>query len=388
MSKVEFKYLKVTTMTVVMPMDGEVDLDRIFPLLEITRIDLPVTKRQTQKFKIPCCKIPGAILSARYKGITRGIVKSQSKRYFLNAITIDVSTLEKNVNIKLSKSKMQMCGATSLELAKQAAQYIIDHITRIQNMLEYIDNNPEIAKLTIDWIKEKTRGPPKLIILSDDNQLSQSIINHTITVPETIDPNVDKRIVEFILRFANEMTYHEDFCYQIDWICQLKSVVNKIPQILEFQKVMVNYNYDLGFNIDRKELVKRINGLNGFTARYENTVDHSVTIELPYKIPEGMRITKRKGKIPCHTFLVYRSGLVTQSGPNEDLMKPAYEYFNATINEIKEYVGKPGGLRKLKYSPCYNRIMTNAEIRNLQIIHPPITINPVIPLKSIDPINS
>ena len=47
-----FKDLDVTTMTLVARFDGEINLNPIFCLLPITKIDLPEKKRNTKKMKI------------------------------------------------------------------------------------------------------------------------------------------------------------------------------------------------------------------------------------------------------------------------------------------------------------------------------------------------
>jgi hypothetical protein len=63
-----------------------------------------------------------------------------------------------------------------------------------------------------------------------------------------------------------------------------------------------------------------------------------VTIELPYKVKDPSR--KKKSKKPCHTFLVYQSGLVTQSGPDEEMMKEAYLEFMAVYEDVRDLVVK------------------------------------------------
>ena len=113
---------------------------------------------------------------------------------------------------------------------------------------------------------------------------------------------------------------------------------------------MVNYNYDLGFDIDRWKLYSHINGLNGFSARYENTTDHCVTIQLPYEIPDHLLdVIVKKNKTQKHSFLVYKSGLVTQSGPCEELSREAYNLFNSTIKTLRPYIMKPSLTRLIKY---------------------------------------
>ena len=181
MSIVDFDCLKVTTMTVIVKLKGNVIIENIFPLLNITRLDLPPTSRQTKKFKIPYCGIPGAILSAKFRNITRGIVKSNSKRSFLNSITIDICTSKKNINAKLSGEIIHMCGPDSEELAIETANHIIDHLLKLQEELNYIhqtddtfndesdnrsDESPntnERLDRTLNWIKENTIGKDYIV---------------------------------------------------------------------------------------------------------------------------------------------------------------------------------------------------------------------------------
>ena len=415
MSVVDFDEHKVTTMTIIMPLKGEVDLNKIFPLLEITRIELKPTRRQTKKFKIPFCGLPGAILSARYKGCIRGIIKSTQTRCFLNAITIDISTEEKNVNIKLSKSKIQMCGATSVGLARKAANYVIAKLYGIQDELDYINSHSDEADAVCNWLKLVCKG---VGLDQDGNPIQQSWSDFrvengnqvsekepqetdqpqekepqpqqkepdqpqdvqqetaqpqpqqftfdpsfsyqtqtpsayelkTIKTIEEIPEHLDQRIALFLIKLSSDFAIYEDYCHQLEWVRSLNKVIEKPLEILDIVKVMVNFNYDLGFFVNRLALAERINGVNGFTALYKNTADHNVTIELPYTVPDGMKIIRRKDRVPCHTFLVYRSGLVTQSGPNEELMRPAYNLFNATINSFRSEISRPG-VRKLKYKP-------------------------------------
>lgn len=345
MSVLSFESHPVTTMTLVIPLVGTVNLDAAFGLLPITRLNLPQPKRQPQKYKIPHCGNPGAIFSLRYKGFTRGIIRSNSTKPFKNSITIDIATEKKNVSIKLSSTKIQMCGASSVEQGAEGANHIIQALLAIQDELEYIQKNRDLAQTTLEWLKHETHGAP--VERADES----GKLDHYIQTPtlSNYPSTVDGRIVNFLLRQHPDFLYHSDFCSELDWILTLKQATTRPLEIQQVCKAMVNYNYDLGFHIDRYQLVTRINGLNGFYARYDNAVEHNVTIELPYEVPAQHRAMRRKNKHPCHTFLVYMSGLVTQSGPGEELMREAYYRFNATINSIREHIMKPDIPRSLKY---------------------------------------
>ena len=415
MSLINFEYVPVTTMTVVISFTGRVNILQAFPLLEITRMKIEESNRRRQKFKIPHPGFPGAILSATYGGFTRGIVRSTTPKFFRNSITIDISTKKKNVNIKLSATGIQMCGPTSDDMAMEAANYLIDNLYKAQDMIDYIRFNPEIAEITLDWVKEHTKGESVLVAESTDKIIDQSkivfyqadgVINskdrenreksddsdvsndnnvapivgyvepevvfnesenvweqiqgyyvqrvnsnvipdeYTTGFPETIDKNIAK----FLVEQAPDYSRHDIYSIHLDWLMTLSEIIQRPVQVCKLQKAMVNYNYDLGFDVDRWELCRRIHGVNGFSARYENTTDHCVTIQLPYKIPQHLGdLIAKKNKLPKHSFLVYKSGLVTQSGPCEELSKDAYMLFNRTILNIRHYIVKKSPCRKMKY---------------------------------------
>lgn len=381
---IAFENLKVTTMTLVIPLIGSINLDAAFNLLRITRIHLPQPKRQSQKYKIPHCTDPGAILSLRYKGDTRGIIRSTSSSHFKNSITIDIATKDKNVSIKLSSTKIQMCGASSVQQGIEGSNYIINQLLEIQDILDYIQSNQALARSTVDWIKENTRGaqicrkndpvpntvnadaggtidnavqhPFGFVLVNSNGQLALNPGQVINTIPEYTDQfpqGIDIRIANFMLRQIFEHVYYTDYCLELDWILGLTIVTTRPLAIQQVHKAMVNYNYDLGFSVRRSELVRQINGLNGFYARYHNSIEHNVTIELPYEVPEQHRAMRKKNKNPCHIFLVYMSGLVTQSGPGEELMCEAYYRFNATINSIRDLIFKDNLPRTLKFKPAW-----------------------------------
>ena len=67
---------------------------------------------------------------------------------------------------------------------------------------------------------------------------------------------------------------------------------------------------------------------------------------MPYKLPEGQKSLRKKDKVPCHTFIVYKSGIVTQSGPGEELMEEVYYKFMGIIKDILPQIK----IVKTKYS--------------------------------------
>ena len=489
MSMLDFDSLKVTTMTVIAKLRGSVIIENIFPLLHITRLNLPPRTRINKKFKIPYCGIPGAILSAKFRDITRGIVKSEKKRSFLNSITIDLCTSVKNINAKLSGGKIHMCGPNSEALAAETANHIIEHCLEIQKELDYIHQNAENRDRAIQWLKDNTIGQDfivdqesqEIIELESGDVLQESenetiilnqgkikqkerhvkfegwnkgdfvtdnniicnqakvpyvllnskgikeiavlnknffvktdqedsgnfkyrfmdgegnpiimVLNSDLRVmkvksieipkeyPNKYPDNIDPRIVNFYIRYVCDFAYHHVYCQFLDGVKTITEVVSQDSTSLErelsidcIDMAMINYSYSIGMSIDRWALLNAINNRkNGFTARYCNSTDHSVTICLPYEMPDGG--VRKKNKPPRHTFMVHRSGIVTQSGPNIDLMRSAYYRFMSTILQIRQQIIQWNQPFNLKYIPVpksqrvVSLTITNNNIRrNLPII--------------------
>lgn len=356
MDIIPFEQHKITTMTIIIALNGSVNSMFAFQLLPVTRIQIYQT-RETSKCKLPHCKIPGSILSMRYLKNTRGVIRSKSSP-FKNAVTIDVSTTRKNISIKLSAFSIQMCGASSKDDGIEAATHIIDHLKRIQHVLNKIQDDMEGSLKCINWVKENTRGEkvdkPQWEVIECDNALLRvynpipdfSIVKPTVDIPE--DLNIE--VTQFLLSLCDDFLYHSDMMLKLDYIPNIHTIIENPLEIKSLNEAMVNYNYTLGFEVDRTALNLYIDGQNGFISRYNNALSNSVTIELPYEPSEDSTIKRRKNKIPHQTFLVYRSGSVTQSGPGGELMRDAYYLFMETIAQLRSYIEYKSNLH-LEYQP-------------------------------------
>lgn len=393
------KALKVTTMTLIFQLDCKIDLNKIFFLIPITKIPYELVSKARIRYKIPHYDKAGSILSMRYRGMTRGILRSTSGKHFKNSITLDLSLKDKNVNIKLcnsktrqSGSKMQMCGAKSLEQGMEGANEVLKKISHIQTILDRMEANPSLKQKCIDHLHramEEMSDPlwkyqpsttttiPSNVLGAIQDELQWKLGN----LPAT-KQDFEKLVREYIERFPEvkalpnwlreslvilrnlkyiepteeekkelDMEYVSLFLQEFEEIHSLEKFKEKISfienvgklydgnlNISEVSKAMVNFNYSLGGPIDRFELMKHFNGKGNFYSHFDNSTEHYVTIELPYKVKDPAR--KKKSKKPCHTFLVYQSGLVTQSGPDEEMMKEAYLEFMAVYEDGRDSVVK------------------------------------------------
>jgi len=393
------KSLKVTTMTLIFQLDCKIDLNKIFFLIPITKIPYELVSKARIRYKIPHYNKPGSILSMRYRGMTRGILRSTSGKHFKNSITLDLSLKEKNVNIKLCNSKtrqmgskMQMCGAKSLDQGMEGAKEVLNKISHIQDILNRVESNPEMKTKCIEHLHkamEETSDPlwkynpstlstiPANVLEAIQEELQwklgnisptkqgfeelireyvqrfpevkniSSWVRESLTILRNLkynDPSeeekkeLDMEYINLFLQEYEEIHSLDKFKEKISFIENIGNLYDGNLNISEVSKAMVNFNYSLGGPIDRFELMKHFNGKGNFYSHFDNSTEHYVTIELPYKVKDPSR--KKKSKKPCHTFLVYQSGLVTQSGPDEEMMKEAYLEFMAVYENVRDLVIK------------------------------------------------
>lgn len=167
---------------------------------------------------------------------------------------------------------------------------------------------------------------------------------------------IDKQIFDFLIASIEDYRYHEEYCKYIEEVINYKSVLLSDDD-LKFDKIytlMVNYSYSINMGINRALLARCVDELSRtdgfeFKAYYNNTTDYCVTIHMPYKVPNDMKLIKNKRNNKVHTFMVYESGIVTQSGPNIEMMKSAYIKFNNMIRMIANRISLKQLQYKLKY---------------------------------------
>src|SRR5690606_5654792 len=115
---------------------------------------------------------------------------------------------------------------------------------------------------------------------------------------------------------------------------------------------MVNHNYSLGFEPDREVLNTIVNGNYGFSSSFVHDFAASVSIGLWYDpaLRTGVTIDgkvipvpqtgnkKRKLEEHLNTILVWKTGQVTQSGPETAMCRQAYLLFMKIITDHADMI--------------------------------------------------
>lgn len=344
MSSIQFKDLKITTMTLIFKLEGMIDIRSAFHLLPITKIAFK-KHRESKKCDLPVSPIPGAILSMRYKEnkkeLVRGIIRND-KKSFKNSITLDISTKIKNISLKISRNTIQLCGAPSKAVGTEATMYIIEHLTNIKDCIDYINKNVSKYNDCVEWLKLNAKGAVSKKIISEKIvcknyiiNIQDEIVDHAIKL-STPPSYLDGKIMKFLTTYAEDLFYYSDFINKISNIRKFNTIYRDNLSIQQINEVMVNYNYNLGYKVNRLVLNELIDGRNGLYSHYDPNLVHCVTVELPY---EPLEVSEKKKKSKSSiTFLLYHSGSITMSGANYHIMERAFNVFMDTIEEIKEEI--------------------------------------------------
>ncbi len=277
---------------------------------------------------------------------------------FKNSISMDIVTEVKNVNIKLSSEKIQMCGATSDDIVVEAVGYLIGHINTVCEFIEFMRQQPQKSLETIKALTEQTRG--ELILQNKpDPEVEQGLVltkYQPILIPTGPWTYIDSKIYRYLSPLIQEAKFHDyDYSYLKEVFKLLTAVIENSELLVAEQPVeytcimksMVNYNYNLKFHIFNYKLQQELSRLflvcefyESCNSSYQNLRGRRVKITVPFTIPEDYKnkIKRNPGNPMDHTFTVTKKGPVTQSGPHEDLMPEVYYKVMGAIVSIKDRV--------------------------------------------------
>jgi len=326
MSVITYQNLPTTTLTSVTLLDGEIDIDHLYYLLPVTFLYLDKNYYK----KIPTCNIKGAILSIRYKGMNRGFPKDTC---FKNSVMIDLSMGNKNVSIKLSQKKIQLCGASSEKMSREASQIMIAYIKRIQELLQLLQKNKQETKRTIQWLVENTKY---------HHEKTKTYITRPPEDYHLVDydypEGVNETLAQWLMPFITDYVKHEDYVMFLDYIQKIFSiVVSDTINIHPIEVKMKNHNYLIPFVINRKKFFNFFNKLDGWIVIYDATWNTSVKL-LRLSEEKKSKIKNEEEELfdKYHTFLVFSTGSVTQTGPNPAEIEKFYNEFNTLVRENRD----------------------------------------------------
>jgi TATA-box binding protein (TBP) (component of TFIID and TFIIIB) len=294
----DFNLIKVSTKTIIAVSNLTFNLSLLYNYLPITEYVVVKRKRgRKKKTEIvdPNKDIPaGSIISLQNKNNVRGVVikkKKESKTYFLNSLTV-IIILEngKIINVKMSQNgKLQITGCKDNKHFMDCVKFIYKHIKETEEQIG------------------------------------------------------------------------EQLCYS--------KFPEENPKVI-FNVVMKNIDFKIGFSIQREKLDTYINEHTKFYSSFEGSVNTGVNIKIESKNPfdpeldclellsadeskeyltpysEYIRYLDKKDKKKdvvkdkYHTFLVFCSGSVIQSGSGRDMEKVHNELVSVLLNNREHFEEK------------------------------------------------
>lgn len=309
----DFNRLKPVTMTIIASYDvQELNLAAIFAFLPVTNQNLPshvnFQKKQGKIRLPPDLNKPGEIFSMRYDKQVRGIIRSEKAKSFSHSIIIDIGTSERIISVKLSRT-LELTGPTSFEIAREAAEAVLNHVRKCQENLDYLRNNREIAlSLKAKFIsggQEPTDDLGKKIwslFKEQTKGYSQDKISH---------------FLDFMLNFN-------------------RNLYTGTLRLGEFECEMANILFNLGYPINQVTFAQTMTQ-PPFSCNFINAKSASA-VNVYYNYIKFDRNTGQP-KQAKHTIRVNKSGHVRHSGPNLEAMKPVYYAFMQRVllyhNEIQ-----------------------------------------------------
>jgi hypothetical protein len=333
--EIDLYNLQPTTMTNIVEYQGDINLELAFKLIQICKIELIKTKTKRNKIKLPCIDPPGSILSLRFMDKTRGIMRTEKKKQFRNSITIDMSLGTKNVSLKLARTTIHMCGMRFPESSIEAANHLFEKLYDAQGLLNFIRKETKKIEILLSWIKSKAKIRTKRGNVKE------------IVFPLKMDRYKDevRKYITMLLSYSYYVEDLDEYVALLESIIATKEdVIIEKPEILRVRTVMRNYNYSLGFKVNRWLLRQAVNGHDGFIASYNNSTQHHVKIQLPFEdfeyenYKDVSREKKKQKKIKYHSFFIYKSGIVTQSGRKLKYMLEALKRLLSIIEEDYEEI--------------------------------------------------
>lgn len=322
---------QASTITMTATLTTEVNIPLCFDLLPVIQLKnrdgTPFVHPKNTRDKIPYFGVENAIICVKYKGQIRGI--RQNEGQMNNVVSIDLQTGNKNVNIKLARSRVQLTGASSDKMGETAFKVLCGHLNMIQGHIDYVRLlSPETIENTVEFM------------LNNFDTLNYELISSV--------KNIDTRFALYLLQFK-EMLTPEMFRNKVDKI--LNIVVadgqNVCKEQVDITDCIISnsvYNYNIGKEVSLIQLTKHLNK-KGFNVSFHNWNSTHLKLAIPIfddnsSLPSDESSksgsSTSSSKIRAHRFCLHRSGSCKQTSPTS--FEDAYNARMSFLNGISDYV--------------------------------------------------
>lgn len=362
----------VTTITLIIQIEGFFNTGLVYGLLPISKVEL-TPKNKRKKTRVRASEVvkdaeEGSIVSVRYLREVRGLRRSAQSPAFLNSITIDVFIEGRIVSVKLSCDLVQLCGATSRGQGAHAVEYLLAMIAQIQKLVAWKNANKESADVAFDRVArdaqkwfgdgaDKSSLPASGPAIAYSPEQPASVASNsppwgaaaTDLVPKTwaewssikmLSREPDAQLLyEFLSCRYEQLASFEVFVQDLDWFRKLSFVADSELAIMQVGQTpavdvsMLNRKFVLGRRIDLFDFKCYIHQRKDckFFAHYDAACEKFLIVECKGTVPFGN--FHRRSDTYFHTFMVYPSGVITQSGLGDDEMEQVSRDFIAVTSD-------------------------------------------------------
>lgn len=300
-----FNEMEISTKTVIVFTNWNIDLNLLFSHLPIINVNFFPKKKDMLLYIFNHTIENGSIIFVKYGNDTRGTTNKKSKKnkHFRNSLTIVMAVTGKFVNFKISnKGKIQITGCKNDNHSEEVIMYIWKHITEINKtypVLKSLDNSLLCCNNEADNILQNSDSK----LYNDLGSNPSVIINNVMT-------NID-----FSLGFTVQRELLHGYILTTDKFVSIFESSFGYTGINVKTNVVYNDNYMIKSMIFKDGEWKR------------ETIKYNDFFNL-FSEKEKKRLSR---KIKYHTFLIFQSGDVIQSGPDFSLMEDVYKEFVTII---------------------------------------------------------
>lgn len=324
---------KASTITMTCDINTNVNIELVFNLISILHPRNPDESRfihpKNIRSKIPFFGIENAIVSAKYKGTSKGI-RSGQNHMMNNVVSLDLNCMGKNINLKLARAKIQLTGATSYEMGEYAFNVLCAHINMIQKNLTYISElDASIKKRTEEWVVETVNN-------YDTQETSKRLPYIDIDKINTAsDSNlIDATYGTFIWQYTDDFDDFAGFADKVKYISEINTSIAECEVSASNINISNSvYNFKIGEEISLIQLTKHLIK-KGFSVEFHNWNASHLKVSIPV-IENGKNVVSNTNKLKAHRFSVHRNASIKQTSPT--LYEVALEARQMFIDAVSDY---------------------------------------------------
>ena len=277
-----------------------------------------------KRARVPAVR-PGAIISITRPPLApggrpevRGLQLSDDPKAFPHAVTIDISSTDKGLTLKLCPQTVQFCGAKSVAQVEEIMRYLFWYFRQVQSHVEYLREHREEAQKAHDWLLDhviEREGMPLL-------------------APATVPSEIDRQSLTILWNHIPGTSTVEALREASKYLLTLEGFISESPRLDgPIEEPMVYRSIQRVAHDDRWNVARYIDGREGFTASYELSLCPSLIIQHPVQArmpnPSGRCKEDRD-----YIIRIYREGGIRITGPGGPEAREVYEKFRRLFTSL------------------------------------------------------